>query len=91
MKAHSIQPSETTLMCLTKNKNASLLFGLLLCLAGGFSSASAQGITNPGENTDLYRVNPGAPWQAESLYLGATFLRDTTKTPFRVWLDFNDA
>ncbi|MBD3343820.1 MAG: hypothetical protein GF401_02005, partial [Chitinivibrionales bacterium] len=38
-----------------------------------------------GENTDQVIPFSGTDWDADSLFLGATFLRDTTK-PFKVWL-----
>jgi hypothetical protein len=66
-----------------------LLFSAIIIRAG-FSTAFAQ-----DENTDLWRVrgnaqyglppSTGGRWHADSLCVGATFQRDTTKS-FVVWL-----
>jgi hypothetical protein len=68
------------------------------------ASVHSQGIVLP-ENTDLlfvrdtihYSNTHAEPhdyddslWHADSIYLGASFLRDTSKT-FRVWLEKNEA
>jgi hypothetical protein len=53
------------------------------------SNAFSQGLILP-ENVDLLYVRPGGLWHADTIFLGAAFLRDTTKT-FRVWLNQNDA
>jgi hypothetical protein len=70
------------------------LFMVAVVLAAGFSSIFSQGF-NVGENTDLWRVRGmaqpfGLPpttgiWHADSLWIGPTFQRDTTKR-FVVWL-----
>lgn len=63
----------------------------LFCIA----SARGQGI-NTLENTSLYMVNSGdrywgsGPVRVDSVWLGAAFLRDTTKI-FRVWAAPSDA
>jgi len=77
---HQTRLTHTVIPCLA----------IVLSLLAAAPTTKAQGITNPSENTNLWKVVPGFPWQADSLYLGATFLRDTSKT-FLVWLDYADA
>ncbi|MBD3239258.1 MAG: hypothetical protein GF331_01635 [Chitinivibrionales bacterium] len=61
-----------------------------LCIALCISSVSmAQGLGDWGENTDPF-LPPKTGWIADSLFLGATFLRDTSRS-FRVWLHRNEA
>ncbi|MBD3420661.1 MAG: hypothetical protein GF398_11140 [Chitinivibrionales bacterium] len=50
----------------------------------------AQGLGDLGENTDPFNP-PKTGWIADSLYMGATFLRDTTKDSFVIWLHRNEA
>lgn len=63
-----------------------------IVLLFAFGQVAAQGIGTWGENTDQWQSpKAGTPWASpESLFIGATFLRDTTK-PFVVWLKFNQA
>jgi hypothetical protein len=70
---------------------------VLLLSAGFITVFSSTSFSQIGgdENTDLWRVrgnaqyslppSTGGRWHADSLYIGATFLRDTTKR-FIVWL-----
>ena len=60
---------------------------VLLCLC---AVAHAQSNLDPSENTNLYLVNPGGLWRADSLWLGATFLRDTAE-PLKVRFDNNQS
>ena len=50
----------------------------------------AQSVNDWGENTDPFRP-PKTGWIADSLFIGATFLRDTTKDSFTIWLHRNEA
>lgn len=54
------------------------------------SLLQAQGISDWGENTDPWASPKQQGWIADSLFMGATFLRDTAKD-FRVWFYFNEA
>lgn len=74
------------------NRCIALLFLWASLVAGCFSMSFSQG-ASWGENTDLWRVRgmagydlPGnqAQWHGDSLWVGATFMRDTTKN-FIVW------
>jgi hypothetical protein len=71
------------------------LIRILLLPVLALTSVYSQGIDIDGENTDLFQVNPGGLWgtgttRVDSVYLGAAFLRDTTKS-FQVWLSQNEA
>ncbi|MBD3346511.1 MAG: hypothetical protein GF401_15765, partial [Chitinivibrionales bacterium] len=63
---------------------------IFLFLFSSFISLQAQGITEWGENTDPFDP-PKTGWIADSLFMGATFLRDTTLDSFVIWLHRNEA
>ncbi|MBD3320389.1 MAG: hypothetical protein GF350_04755 [Chitinivibrionales bacterium] len=66
-------------------------YGIVLCIVcSAFISLQAQGITEWGENTDPFDP-PKTGWIADSLFMGATFLRDTTLDSFVIWLHRNEA
>jgi len=62
-----------------------------ICLIVPPNSIAGVDLFEWGENVDYFKKRTGdRRFQADSLWLGATFFRDTTK-PFVVWLHDNEA